>query len=106
MQSHSTATAVAYSYIRLSTPEQPKRDSLRRQTELRVAWLARNDVGLDTSLTLHDEGVSGFKGKHRDKLSLIPNATKAVRQIFRLAASGYGMPSIIKKLNADKVPAI
>src|SRR5881227_495642 len=57
---------LAYSYIRFSHPDQAKGDSLRRQTELRDAWLARNHVSLDTSLSLEDKGVSGYTGEHRD----------------------------------------
>jgi DNA invertase Pin-like site-specific DNA recombinase len=57
---------LAYSYLRFSHPDQAKGDSLRRQTELRNAWLARNKVKLDTSLTLADKGVSGYTGEHRD----------------------------------------
>jgi DNA invertase Pin-like site-specific DNA recombinase len=61
-----TATlAVAYSYFRFSKPEQATGDSVRRQTELRDAWLERNAVTLDTTLTLADKGVSGFTGDHR-----------------------------------------
>src|SRR3954453_3798890 len=56
---------LAYSYVRFSSPEQAKGDSLRRQTELRDGWLTRNAVRLDASLTLEDKGVSGFTGEHR-----------------------------------------
>jgi DNA invertase Pin-like site-specific DNA recombinase len=60
------AKALAFSYLRFSSPEQAKGDSVRRQTEARDAWLTRHPaVALDTSLTLHDKGVSGFTGKHR-----------------------------------------
>jgi DNA invertase Pin-like site-specific DNA recombinase len=59
-------TARAYSYIRFSTPEQAKGDSLRRQTELLDKWLRDTGVSLDTSLTLRDEGVSGYTGEHRE----------------------------------------
>jgi DNA invertase Pin-like site-specific DNA recombinase len=59
-------TALAYSYIRFSTPEQAKGDSLRRQTELLDRWLAETGVKLDTTLTLRDEGVSGYTGEHRE----------------------------------------
>jgi DNA invertase Pin-like site-specific DNA recombinase len=59
------AAGIAYSYIRFSHPDQAKGDSLRRQTEKRDAWLKRNRVSLDTSLTLEDRGVSGFTGEHR-----------------------------------------
>jgi DNA invertase Pin-like site-specific DNA recombinase len=57
---------LAYSYVRFSHPSQAAGDSLRRQTELRDAWLARNGVALDTSVTLEDKGVSGYTGAHRD----------------------------------------
>lgn len=57
----------AYSYIRFSAKEQERGDSLRRQTELRDAWLVRHPrVKLDTTLTLRDLGVSAYRGLHRD----------------------------------------
>jgi DNA invertase Pin-like site-specific DNA recombinase len=55
----------AYSYIRFSYIEQGKGDSVRRQLELRDAWLAKTGAVLDTSLSLRDEGVSAFTGAHR-----------------------------------------
>src|SRR5262245_51402531 len=57
---------VAYSYLRFSSPEQARGDSVRRQTEATAAWCKRNGVTLDQSLSLRDEGVSAFKGKHRE----------------------------------------
>ncbi len=48
----------AYSYLRFSSVEQAKGDSIRRQTEATVAWCERNRVGLDHTLTLRDEGVN------------------------------------------------
>jgi DNA invertase Pin-like site-specific DNA recombinase len=59
-------TATAYSYSRFSKPSQAEGDSLRRQITLRDAWVDRNAVVLDTSLTLSDEGVSAFRGDHRN----------------------------------------
>src|SRR5262249_53686885 len=57
---------IAYSYARFSSPAQADGDSVRRQTALRDAWLARHPhVKLDKNLTLVDRGVSGFKGSHR-----------------------------------------
>jgi DNA invertase Pin-like site-specific DNA recombinase len=61
---HSTRP-VAYSYVRFSTPEQKKGDSLRRQTEAAAAWCQRNGVRLDTATTYHDLGKSAFLGEHR-----------------------------------------
>src|SRR5262249_34435977 len=56
---------IAYSYIRFSTPDQLKGDSLRRQTQTTAEWCERNGVTLDTSLTLRDLGVSASRGAHR-----------------------------------------
>lgn len=56
---------LAFSYLRFSHPDQAKGDSLRRQTELRDAWLARNNATLDTSLDMTDKGISGYTGEHR-----------------------------------------
>ena len=64
------ATTTAYSYIRVSTPEQAKCDSVRRQTERTVAWCDRRGIHLDTSERLIHLG-SGRTGKHRsDKYAL------------------------------------
>lgn len=59
-------TPTAYSYVRFSSPTQAEGDSVRRQTELRDAWIRKSNAVLDTSLTLRDEGVSAFRGSHRD----------------------------------------
>jgi DNA invertase Pin-like site-specific DNA recombinase len=56
---------LAFSYLRFSNPEQGKGDSVRRQNELRDAFLAESGAVLDTSLTLRDEGVSAYTGAHR-----------------------------------------
>jgi DNA invertase Pin-like site-specific DNA recombinase len=52
----------AYSYVRFSTPEQLKGDSLRRQTALSADYCKRNNLLLDDSLNLRDLGVSAFRG--------------------------------------------
>jgi DNA invertase Pin-like site-specific DNA recombinase len=60
----------AYSYIRFSTPEQLKGDSLRRQLEGTKAYCLAKRLTLDESLSLRDLGVSGFKGRNRTKGAL------------------------------------
>lgn len=52
----------AYSYVRFSSPEQAKGDSLRRQLEQTSAYCAENGLTLDTSVSLRDLGLSAFKG--------------------------------------------
>ena len=53
-------TPKAYSYIRFSTPEQIKGDSLRRQTELSEQYAAKHNLQLDTTLSLRDLGLSAY----------------------------------------------
>lgn len=53
----------AYSYIRMSTDQQIRGDSLRRQLDLSRQWAQRHSVTLDESL--RDIGVSAWKGKNR-----------------------------------------
>ncbi|MEW9616927.1 recombinase family protein [Shinella sp. S4-D37] len=53
----------AYSYIRFSSPEQARGDSLRRQTEGAENWCAERGIELDD--TLRDLGVSAYRGMNR-----------------------------------------
>jgi DNA invertase Pin-like site-specific DNA recombinase len=55
---------IAYSYIRFSTPEQIKGDSLRRQKEASEIYAKEHNLRLDSSLRMEDLGVSAFKGKN------------------------------------------
>lgn len=54
-----------YSYIRFSTKEQLKGDSLRRQKEAIEKYRLEKGFELDTSLNLQDLGIPAYKGKHR-----------------------------------------
>jgi DNA invertase Pin-like site-specific DNA recombinase len=54
----------AYSYVRFSTPEQAKGDSLRRQTEQAEAYAKLHGLDLDTEFSFKDLGVSAFRGKN------------------------------------------
>ena len=70
MATRSAFTGTAYSYIRFSSGEQRKGDSLRRQTE-DTAWCERNGMALDESLSCLDAGRSAYHGRHRsDKAAL------------------------------------
>jgi DNA invertase Pin-like site-specific DNA recombinase len=103
-----TAKTPAYSYIRFSHPDQAKGDSLRRQTELRDAWLARNRVALDTSLTLEDKGISGFTGEHRsnpDRHALA--AFVALVKKGRIPKGSYLIVESLDRLSReDIIPAL
>lgn len=60
-----SAPPLAFSYLRFSSPSQAEGDSVRRQTELRDTWVKKTGAILDQSVSLRDDGVSGFTGKHR-----------------------------------------
>ena len=51
----------AYSYIRFSTPDQLKGDSLRRQADLSRKYAEDKGLEFDESLTIKDLGVSAYK---------------------------------------------
>jgi DNA invertase Pin-like site-specific DNA recombinase len=60
----------AYSYIRFSSLEQMKGDSLRRQLEASEVYAKAHGLTLDDSLRLTDRGLSAFHGVHRTKGAL------------------------------------
>src|SRR5579859_5293107 len=60
----------AYSYVRFSTPEQIKGDSLRRQLELSQRYADEHGLEIDTSLSLRDFGVSAFDSSNVERGAL------------------------------------
>lgn len=88
---------IAYSYIRFSSPQQRKGDSARRQEEARNQYIKQHGLTLDTRLRLTDDGVSGFRGKHRsDK--------HALGQFLRLVEAGSIKPgSFLLVENLDRL---
>jgi DNA invertase Pin-like site-specific DNA recombinase len=56
----------AYSYVRFSTPEQARGDSLNRQTEAARRYAASMNLELDESLTFRDLGVSAHHGRNAE----------------------------------------
>ena len=99
---------IAFSYLRFSSPEQARGDSIRRQTEATDAWCERHGATLDKSLTLRDEGVSAFKGKHRENpdthaLASFLNAVKA----DRVPAGSFLVVESLDRLSREKIrPAL
>lgn len=68
--------ATAYSYLRFSTPQQSKSDSVRRQLELSQKYADTNNLTLDSTLQLSDFGVSTVKSDNEatGKLGLFISA--------------------------------
>ncbi|MGA2246662.1 MAG: recombinase family protein [Verrucomicrobiota bacterium] len=60
----------AYSYVRFSTPEQAKGDSLRRQLERSQVYAQEHGLILDSSLNLLDQGLSGYTKENERKGAL------------------------------------
>ena len=54
----------AYSYLRFSTPEQSKGDSIRRQVDAARRYAKQHSLELDDSLTFQDMGVSARRGRN------------------------------------------
>ncbi|MGY6237095.1 recombinase family protein (plasmid) [Burkholderia ambifaria] len=91
----------AYSYIRFSTPEQKKGDSLRRQKELSERYANDHGLTLDTSLHLHDLGVSAFDGSNitRGALGGFLNAVDE----GRVVPGSYLLVESLDRLSRDRV---
>jgi len=66
----STPPVRCYSYIRFSSKEQRKGDSLRRQTAYAAEYAKNNGLMLDDSLKITDFGFSAFHGDHISKGAL------------------------------------
>lgn len=92
---------IAYSYIRFSSTEQLKGDSLRRQSELSTKYAEVNDLELDTKLNLRDLGISAFDKSNLNKgalgqfLKLVENG--------QIARGSYLLVESLDRLSRDKV---
>jgi DNA invertase Pin-like site-specific DNA recombinase len=71
----------AFSYVRFSNPDQVNGDSLRRQLDRTADYCRRHGLTLDGSLTLHDLGVSAYRGRNATagNLRVFLDAVKAGR---------------------------
>jgi len=71
-------------------------------------WCHRNNIDLDTSLTFRDEGVSVYRGKHRENPDT--NALAAFVQAVRLGrveAGSYLIVESLDQLSREKIrPAL
>jgi DNA invertase Pin-like site-specific DNA recombinase len=92
---------IAYSYIRFSSTEQLKGDSLRRQSDLSKNYAEANGLELDTKLNLRDLGISAFDKSNLNK--------GALGQFLKLVEDGmiprgsYLLVESLDRLSRDKV---
>lgn len=91
----------AFSYLRFSTPEQSKGDSLRRQIELSRKFAADNGLELDETLTFEDLGVSAFHGKNAAEGAL-GDFIRAVDE-GRIPRGSYLLVESLDRLSRDTV---
>lgn len=92
---------IAYSYVRFSTPEQLKGDSLRRQLKLSEEYAREHNLTLDTSLKLRDLGLSAFHGHHIEKGAL--GAFLRAVESGRVTPGSYLLVESIDRLSRAKV---
>lgn len=88
----------AYSYIRFSTPDQAKGDSLRRQLERSRRFATDKSLQLDDSL--RDYGTSAFHNKHADTGHLAEFLT-AVRE-GKVPRGSYLLVESLDRLSRDQ----
>lgn len=92
---------IAYSYIRFSSTEQLKGDSLRRQSDLSKNYAEAKGLELDTKLNLRDLGISAFDKSNLNK--------GALGQFLKLVEDGmiprgsYLLVESLDRLSRDKV---
>lgn len=105
---------LCFSYVRFSTPEQLKGDSLRRQLDASREYAEKNGLVLDENLTMQDLGLSAFSGEHKLKgalgqfLSHVQNgripagSTLIVESLDRLSrqAMSDAIPQFMEIINA------
>lgn len=92
---------LAYSYIRFSHKKQQKGESFRRQAEFAVEVCKENGWVLDEALTLHDLGVSAFRGNNA-KVGALSEFLEAIR-IGRVPRGSVLIVESIDRLSRNKV---
>jgi DNA invertase Pin-like site-specific DNA recombinase len=92
---------IAYSYVRFSTSEQKKGDSLRRQTELSEKYAADQGLTLDNTLHLHDLGLSAFDRSNIERGAL-GGFLEAVKR-GRIVPGSVLLVESLDRLSRDKV---
>jgi DNA invertase Pin-like site-specific DNA recombinase len=90
----------AYSYTRFSSLEQRKGDSFRRQLEAARAYAGANGLTLDESL--RDEGVSAYRGRHRDEKAALGAFLKRV-EAGGIPKGSYLLVESLDRLSREEV---
>src|SRR4051794_37792533 len=91
----------AFSYIRMSTEGQLKRDSLRRQVERSKQYAAEHGLDLDETTTFNDIGVSAFRGKNLKQGAL--SRFKEAVLTKKIAPGSYLLVESLDRFSRDEV---
>ena len=92
---------IAYRYVRFSSAEQAKGDSLRRQGDKAKAYADSHGLTLDEVLTLRDFGVLAFKGVNAEEGNLA-TFLKAIDD-KRIPVGSYFLVESLDRLSREKV---
>lgn len=92
---------VAYSYIRFSSAAQSQGNSLKRQTEASEKYAKEHGLTLDTSLNMHDLGLSAYDRSNIDRGAL-GRFMDAITQ-GRVEAGSYLLVESLDRLSRAKV---
>jgi DNA invertase Pin-like site-specific DNA recombinase len=91
----------AYSYIRFSTPEQARGDSLDRQKDKAAKWAAEHGIPLDTELKMTDAGVSAYSGRNA-RTGALGGFLEAVQKGY-VPEGSYLLVENIDRLSRDHI---
>ncbi len=94
-------TKIAYSYIRFSTVDQMKGDSLRRQIQLSENYAKKHNLKIDKSLKMQDLGISAFKGDNITSGAL--GAFLKEIEANNIQQGSYLLVESIDRISRDKV---
>ena len=90
-----------YSYVRFSSKQQISGDSLRRQTAKAEEYAQKHELVLDTTLNMHDLGLSGYSGEHKTKGAL-GNFLKLVKN-GRIEKGSLLIVESLDRLSREKI---
>jgi DNA invertase Pin-like site-specific DNA recombinase len=100
-QGDTTMPAVAYSYLRFSTPDQASSDSRRRQMTMAEKYAAEHNLKLDLSLSFRDLGVSAYRGKNAKEGAL--RAFLDAVELNLVPSGSYLLIESLDRLSRDRI---
>ncbi len=91
-----------YSYIRFSSPEQFKSDSLHRQVELSERYAAEKGLTLDRTLSMKDLALSAFNGAHKSAGTELYKFLKLI-ELGKIAPGSVLLVESLDRLSREQI---